>query len=132
MISLLTDLEIVDNSGAKVGACIKILKKGGRGSGVGVSGDNITVAIKKIKPYGGNKIEKGQVKRALIVRTKKEIYKRDGSTLKFKKNAAIILKKFGNKNIWIPYGTRIKGFVSSSLFNQSQMKIKSLSSACIN
>jgi len=125
MISLLGKINIIDNSGAKRVQLIKVLNN----RKVGVAGDYIIVVAKKVKPKG--KVQRGQIKRALIVRTRKETIQRDGSLIRFKTNAAIIVKRFGIKNKWVPFGTRFKGYVTTRLFNKKHMKIKSLTRASI-
>ena len=107
MIQTQTKLKIIDNSGAKVSQCIKVL--GGYRKKTATVGDTIVVSIKKVKTGISNtksKIRKGQVTKALVLQTKKAIHRKDGSSLRFKDNSALILNQQGQ-----PYGTRVLGVI---------------------
>lgn len=118
MISVETKLEVADNSGAKQVQCIKILG-GSKRRSAGV-GDVIVVSVKDAIPRG--KVKKGEVHRALVVRTKKETYRSDGTAIRFDSNAAVLI----NKNNGEPIGTRIFGPVPRELRAKKHMKIVSL------
>jgi large subunit ribosomal protein L14 len=117
MIQLRTVLDVADNSGAKVVQCIKVL--GGSRRRYARIGDIIVVAIKEVEPNGNFK--KGEVKRAVVVRTRKEIRRSNGSYIKFDSNAAVLIGD--NKE---PIGTRIFGPVARELRARKYMKILSL------
>ena len=108
---------IADNSGAKKAQCIKVL--GGSRRKYASVGDVITVAIKQALPNGT--IKKGQVTQAVVVRTKKEVRRRDGSYIRFDQNAAVIINPQKE-----PVGTRIFGPVARELREKKFMKIVSL------
>ena len=110
-------LEVADNTGAKEVLCIKVL--GGSKRKTASVGDIIVVSIKDAIPRG--KVKKGEVHRAVIVRTKKEISRADGSSIRFDKNAAVIINKQNE-----PIGTRIFGPVTRELRAKQFMKIVSL------
>jgi large subunit ribosomal protein L14 len=110
-------MEVADNSGAKEVQCIKVL--GGSHHNVARLGDIIVVSIKSCLPSG--KVKKGEVHRAVIVRTKKESKRADGSTIRFDKNAAVLIQKTKE-----PIGTRIFGAVARELRAKGFMKIVSL------
>ena len=112
-----TDLEVADNSGARRVSCIRVL--GGSHRKWGSVGDVIVVAIKEAIPRG--KVKKGDVAQAVIVRTAKEIFRADGSSIRFDKNAAVLINKQGE-----PIGTRIFGPVTRELRARRFMKIISL------
>lgn len=112
-----TDLEVADNSGARKVECIRVL--GGSHRRWGSVGDIIVVAVKEAIPRG--KVKKGEVAHAVIVRTSKEIYRADGSSIRFDKNAAVLINKQGE-----PIGTRIFGPVTRELRAKKFMKIISL------
>lgn len=114
MISYLTCLEAADNSGARKIQCIKILK-GTRHKTAGI-GDVIVVAVKKARP--GKKVKKGEVKRAVIIRTKKAYTRPDSSSVCFSSNAAVIIN-----NQFNPVGTRIFGPVVKELRNSQWARI---------
>ncbi|WP_075432245.1 50S ribosomal protein L14 [Buchnera aphidicola] len=118
MIQVQTILYIADNSGAKLAMCIKVL--GGSRRRYANIGDIIKVAIKDAIPR--SKVKKGDVMKAVVVRTKKGISRSDGSTIRFDKNACVIL----NDSTGQPIGTRIFGPVTRELRNESFMKIISL------
>ncbi len=117
MIQQYTRLNIADNTGAKRAMCIQVM--GGHYRRYGSIGDVIKVAIKDVLPGGGFK--KGEVARAVIVRTRKEIRRRDGSYIRFDENAAVIIDDKGE-----PKGTRIFGPVARELRDKQYMKIISL------
>ena len=117
MIQVQTELMVADNTGAKRIECIKVL--GGSKRRYASIGDTIVVAIKEAMPKG--KVKKGTVQKAIIVRTKKAIYRKDGSTVKFDNNAVVIIDEKGE-----PMGTRIFGPVTKELRTKGQTKIISL------
>ena len=117
MIMEQTSLDVADNSGAKKAKCIKVL--GGTSRKCASLGDVIVVAIKKALPGGG--VKKGDVVKAVIVRTKKNVRRADGSYIKFDKNAIVVIDKDGN-----PQGTRIFGAIARELRQKNFMKIISL------
>lgn len=117
MIQQQTMLVISDNSGARRAMCIKVL--GGTRRRYGSVGDIIVVAIKDAIP--GAQVKKGGVERAVIVRTRKEVRRKDGSYIRFDQNAAVIINK--DKE---PKGTRIFGPVARELREKEFMKIVSL------
>lgn len=112
-----TDLDVADNSGARRVECIRVL--GGSHRKWGTVGDVIVVAIKEAIPRG--KVKKGDVAKAVIVRTAKEIHRPDGSSIRFDKNAAVLINNQGE-----PIGTRIFGPVTRELRAKKFMKIISL------
>jgi large subunit ribosomal protein L14 len=117
MIQMQSNLEVADNSGAKRVQCIKVL--GGAKRKYASVGDVIVVSIKEAIPRG--KVKKGEVRRAVIVRTAKQIQRQDGSSIKFDTNAAVLLTNSGE-----PIGTRIFGPVVRELRSKKFMKIVSL------
>ncbi|GAB0058008.1 50S ribosomal protein L14 [Candidatus Magnetaquicoccaceae bacterium FCR-1] len=117
MIQVQTTLEVADNSGAKKVQCIKVL--GGSKRRYALVGDVIAVAIKSAIPRG--KVKKGDVARAVVVRTKKQVVRDDGSYIRFDRNAAVLINKSGD-----PVGTRIFGPVTRELRVRNYMKIISL------
>jgi len=117
MIQVQTELTVADNTGAKIVECIKVL--GGSKRRYAGIGDSIVVSVKEAIPNG--KVKKGTVHRAVIVRTKKEIFRNDGSNLKFDNNAVVITDEKGE-----PLGTRIFGPVTRELRSRGQTKIISL------
>jgi len=112
-----TMLIIADNSGAKKAQCIKVL--GGTRRKYASVGDVITVAVKQALPNGN--VKNGTVARAVVVRTKKEVRRRDGSYIRFDQNAAVIINAQNE-----PVGTRIFGPVARELREKRFMKIVSL------
>lgn len=112
-----TNLVVADNSGAKKVRCIRIL--GGSNRRYASVGDLIVVSVKAAIPNGG--VKKGEVSRAVVVRTKKEIRRNDGSYIRFDENAAVLLN---NQNE--PRGSRIFGPVARELRDKKFMKIISL------
>ena len=117
MIQVQTELNVADNTGAKIVECIKVL--GGSKRRTASVGDQIVVSIKDAIPNG--KVKKGDVHKAVIVRTKYSIHRNDGSKVKFDNNAAVIIDEKGE-----PIGTRIFGPVTRELRNKGQTKIISL------
>ncbi len=117
MIQVETRLKVADNSGAKELLCIRVL--GGTSRKYADIGDIIVCAVKEATP--GGVVKKGDVVRAVVVRTKKGARRVDGSYVKFDQNAAVIIKE--DKN---PVGTRIFGPVARELRDKSFMKIVSL------
>jgi large subunit ribosomal protein L14 len=117
MIQLRTVLEVADNSGAKVVQCIKVL--GGSRRRYARVGDIIVVALKEVEPHGA--LKKGEVKKAVVVRTRKEVRRVEGSYIKFDSNAAVLINDQKE-----PLGTRIFGPVARELRAKKYMKILSL------
>lgn len=117
MIHLRTVLNVADNSGAKKIMCIQI--RGGSFRKMGSIGDVIVASVKEAIP--NSNIGKGQVVRAVIVRTAKEIRRKDGSYVRFDDNAAVIIDNNGD-----PKGTRIFGPVARELREKRYMRIVSL------
>ena len=117
MIQTQTYLDVADNSGARRVMCIKVL--GGSHRRYARVGDIIKVTVKEAIPRG--KVKKGQVMKAVVVRTKKGVRRQDGSLIKFDDNAAVILN-----NQDAPIGTRIFGPVTRELRGEKFMKIISL------
>lgn len=117
MIQMTTVLNSADNSGAKKLFCIKVL--GGSKRKYASVGDVIVVSIKEALPNA--KVKKGDVKRGVIVRTKKEVRRRDGSYIRFDDNSAVLIDNNGE-----PLGTRIFGPVARELRAKKFMKIISL------
>jgi large subunit ribosomal protein L14 len=117
MIQVQTELNVADNTGARVLECIKVL--GGSKRRYAWVGDRIVVSVKEAIPNG--KVRKGSVHRAVIVRTKFSIHRNDGSKVKFDNNAAVIIDEKGE-----PVGTRIFGPVTRELRAKGQTKIISL------
>lgn len=117
MIQMQTNLEVADNSGARKVQCIKVLG-GSKRMHAGV-GDVIVVSIKEALPKG--RVKKGDVHKAVIVRTAFDIKRKDGSAIRFDSNAAVLINKDGE-----PIGTRIFGPVTRELRAKKYMKIISL------
>lgn len=117
MIQMQTNLEVADNSGARRVQCIKVL--GGSKRRTAAVGDIIVVSVKEAIPRG--RVKKGDVHRAVIVRTAKDIRRDDGTVIRFDKNAAVLLNKQNE-----PIGTRIFGPVTRELRARKFMKIISL------
>ncbi len=117
MIRLTTVLNVADNSGAKKLFCIQVL--GGSGRRYGSIGDIIVASVREAIP--NSNIAKGSVVKAVIVRTKKEIRRADGSYVRFDDNAAVIIDNNGD-----PKGTRIFGPVGRELRAKKYMRILSL------
>lgn len=117
MIQMQSTLNIADNSGAKLVQCIKVL--GGSKRKSASIGDVIVITVKDAIPRG--KVKKGEIHKAVIVRTAKEIYRTDGSSIKFDNNSAVLINNNGE-----PLGTRIFGPVTRELRSKKYMKIISL------
>ncbi len=117
MIQVESQLDVADNSGAKRVACLKVL--GGSRRRYATVGDIIVISVKEAMPH--SKVKKGDVMKAVVVRTKKELRRNDGSYIRFDNNSAVILN---NQNE--PVGTRIFGPVARELRQRNFMKIVSL------
>ena len=117
MIQMQTNLDVADNSGARRVMCIKVL--GGAGRRYASVGDRIKVSVKEAIPRG--RVKKGDVLDAIVVRTNQAIKRKDGSVIRFDKNAAVIVNKQSE-----PIGTRIFGPVPRELRAKNHMKIISL------
>ena len=117
MIQMESVVDVADNSGAKRVKCIKVI--GGSKRKYASVGDIIVVAVKDAAPNG--KVKKGQLARAVIVRTKKELRRGDGSYIRFDTNSAVLLNKDNE-----PIGSRIFGPVARELRAKQFMKIVSL------
>tara|TARA_Y100000590_G_C15660284_1_gene992320 strand:+ start:1265 stop:1633 length:369 start_codon:yes stop_codon:yes gene_type:complete len=117
MIITETKLNVADNSGAKIVQCIKVL--GGSKRRSASIGDVIVVSVKEAIPNG--KVKIGEVTKAVVVRTKKGVFRQDGSTIRFDNNSAVLLTKEGD-----PIGTRIFGPVTRELRSKKFTKIISL------
>ncbi|MAW01406.1 MAG: 50S ribosomal protein L14 [Candidatus Pelagibacter sp.] len=117
MIQVQTELEVADNTGAKRIECIKVL--GGSKRRYASIGDVIVVSIKDAMPKG--KVKKGDVHKAVVVRTRQQISRDDGSSIKFDTNAAVLIAANNE-----PIGTRIFGPVTRELRLKKHMKIISL------
>ena len=117
MIQVESNLEVADNSGARRVQCIKVL--GGSKRRYASVGDVIVVSVKEAIPRG--RVKKGDVHRAVVVRTAKDIQRADGQTIRFDSNAAVLINKTGE-----PIGTRIFGPVTRELRGEQFMKIVSL------
>ena len=117
MIQQETRLKVADNTGDKEILCFKVL--GGSRRKYASIGDQIVITIKKAIP--GGMVKKGEVHRAVIVRTKKEVGRKDGSRIRFDENAAVLLNSAGE-----PRGTRIFGPVARELRDNGYMRIVSM------
>ena len=117
MIQMQSYLDVADNSGAKELMCIKVL--GGSKRRYASVGDVIVVSVKDAIPRG--RVKKGNVMKAIVVRTAKDIRRADGSVIRFDRNAAVLINNQGE-----PVGTRIFGPVPRELRAKNQMKIISL------
>ena len=117
MIQQTTELDVADNSGAKRVMCIKVL--GGSRRRYASVGDIIVVSIKEAMPRG--RVKKGDVMKAVVVRTAKDVKRQDGSVIRFDRNAAVLIN-----NQKEPVGTRIFGPVPRELRAKNHMKIISL------
>lgn len=117
MIQVESKLKVADNTGAKVVQCIKVL--GGTGRRYASIGDVIVVAVKQAIPGGTAK--KSDISRAVIVRTNKEVGRKDGSYIRFDDNAVVLINAQGE-----PIGTRIFGPVARELREKHYMKIVSM------
>jgi large subunit ribosomal protein L14 len=117
MIQMQSNLDVADNSGARRVQCIKVI--GGSHRKYASVGDIIVVSVKEAIPRG--RVKKGDVRKAVIVRTAKEVRREDGSSIRFDSNAAVLIN---NQNE--PIGTRIFGPVVRELRSKNFMKIISL------
>ena len=117
MIQMQTNLDVADNSGARRVMCIKVL--GGSKRKYATIGDVIVVSVKEAIPRG--RVKKGEVLKAVVVRTAKGVRRPDGSLIRFDGNAAVLVNAQGE-----PIGTRIFGPVTRELRAKNQMKIISL------
>ena len=117
MIQQETRLRVADNTGAKEVLCFKVL--GGSRRKYASIGDQIVITVKKALP--GGMVKKGEVHRAVVVRTRKEISRLDGSRIRFDENAAVLLNSAGE-----PRGTRIFGPVARELRESGFMRIVSM------
>jgi large subunit ribosomal protein L14 len=117
MIQQETRMSVADNTGAKKVLCIRVL--GGSGRRYASVGDIVIVTVKQASP--GGMIKKGEKSKAVIVRTKKEIRRKDGSYIRFDDNAAVLID-----NNYEPLGTRIFGPVARELREKNYMKIVSM------
>lgn len=117
MVQMRTMLEVADNSGAKKLSCI--LPVGGSTGSRASLGDIVTAAVKEAAPDSA--VKKGTVVKAVIVRTRKEVRRKDGTYIRFDQNAAVLIKPDGE-----PMGTRVFGPVARELRDKKFMKIVSL------
>ena len=117
MIQMQTNLDVADNSGARRVQCIKVL--GGSKRKYASIGDTIVVSVKEAIPRG--RVKKGDVLKAVIVRTATGVRRADGSLIRFDRNAAVLVNNSGE-----PIGTRSFGPVTRELSNRAAMKIVSL------
>jgi len=117
MIQMQSNLDVADNSGARRVQCIKVL--GGSHRRFASVGDVIVVSVKEAIPRA--RVKKGEVHKAVIVRTAKEVRRRDGTAIRFDRNAAVLINAQGE-----PIGTRIFGPVTRELRAKNFMKIVSL------
>ncbi len=117
MIQMQTSLEVADNSGAR--RVEMIMPIGGSTGKIASLGDRIKVTVKEAAPDGT--IKKGTVQDAVIVRTRKEVRRKDGTYIRFDQNAAVLIKEDGT-----PIGTRVLGPVARELRDKNFMKIVSL------
>ena len=117
MIQMQTNLDVADNSGARRVQCIKVL--GGSKRRYASVGDIIVVSVKEAMPRG--RVKKGDVRKAVVVRTAKEVRREDGTAIRFDSNAAVLLSNTNE-----PVGTRIFGPVVRELRSKNFMKIISL------
>ncbi|MEM6496376.1 MAG: 50S ribosomal protein L14 [Pseudomonadota bacterium] len=117
MIQMQTNLDVADNSGARRVQCIKVI--GGSKRKYARIGDTIVVSVKEAIPRG--RVKKGQVMKAVVVRTAKGVRRPDGSLIRFDRNAAVLINQSGE-----PIGTRIFGPVTRELRAKNHMKIVSL------
>ena len=117
MIQQETRLKVADNSGAREVLCFKVL--GGSKRRYASLGDVVVVTVKNAIPDGT--VKKGQVSRAVIVRTRKEVRRKDGSYIRFDDNAAVLLNSAGE-----PRGTRVLGPIARELRDRGFMKIVSM------
>jgi large subunit ribosomal protein L14 len=128
MIQTQSKLKVTDNSGGKIAQCIKVL--GGYQKRYARTGDQIVVAVKKAKiPVGRNlkvKVKKGSVNKAILIRTKKPLQRKDGSSISFAENATLLLNAQEQ-----PVGTRIIGPIPYELKKYKGIRLASLGSGII-
>ncbi|MGI9479938.1 MAG: 50S ribosomal protein L14 [Hyphomicrobiaceae bacterium] len=117
MIQMQSNLDVADNSGARRVQCIKVI--GGSKRKYASIGDIIVVSVKEAIPRG--RVKKGQIMKAVVVRTAKGVRRPDGSLIRFDRNAAVLINQAGE-----PVGTRIFGPVTRELRGKNHMKIVSL------
>ncbi len=117
MIQMQSNLDVADNSGARRVQCIKVI--GGSKRRYASIGDIIVVSVKEAIPRG--RVKKGQIMKAVVVRTAKGVRRPDGSLIRFDRNAAVLINQAGE-----PIGTRIFGPVTRELRAKNHMKIVSL------
>ena len=117
MVQQKSRLKVADNSGAKEVLCIRVL--GGTKKRYASLGDKIVVTVKQADPSGG--VKKGQVAKAVVVRTKKEVRRKDGSYIRFDDNSCVLLDENGEMR-----GTRVFGPVARELREHNYMKVISL------
>jgi len=122
MIQEFTRLRVADNTGAKAGMCIRVL--GGSARKYARIGDTIVITVKNVLPRSD--IKQGSVHRAVVVRTKKEYRRKDGSYIRFDENACVLISRENE-----PIGTRIFGPVARELRDKKFMKIVSLTSEVV-
>ena len=122
MIQQETRLKVADNTGAKEILCFKVL--GGSKRKYASIGDQIVITVKKALP--GGMVKKGEVHRAVVVRTRKELNRKDGSLIRFDENAAVLLNSAGE-----PRGTRIFGPVARELRESGFLRIVSMAPAVL-
>lgn len=122
MILFMTNIRVVDNSGAKKVECIKIL--GGSKRKSANIGDILVVSIKEALP--NRKVKKGEVQRAVVVRTKKGIRRDSGEFIKFDSNAVVLINEQN-----LPIGTRIFGPVTKELKDKNMLRLVSLANTVI-
>jgi large subunit ribosomal protein L14 len=124
MIQVGSQLSVADNSGAKKVECIKVLNK--TKQRVGQVGEFILISVKELTQKQTQKVKKGQIFQAVILETKAPLTRKDGSSLKFQRNTALLLSPQLS-----PLGTRIQGFVPYELRQKNLSKILALSSSSI-
>ncbi|CEL00874.1 ribosomal protein L14 [Aspergillus insuetus] len=126
MIQLKSMLNCIDNSGAAVVECVNVLKK----KRAATVGDRIVIVVQKQRSFGSdpsgnsgiaNKVRRGDIRHAVVVRVKKEMQRPDGSLVKFDDNACVLVNKSGD-----PIGTRMNGVVATELRGRQWSKILSL------
>ncbi|KAF2862343.1 mitochondrial 54S ribosomal protein YmL38/YmL34 [Piedraia hortae CBS 480.64] len=129
MINLKTLLNVIDNSGAAVAECIQLLHRPQKKSCAKI-GDRIVIVVQKARKLGGganasslaqNKVQVGDIRHAVIVRTKKEVRRSDGSYARFGDNACVLLNKSGE-----PIGSRLNGVVGRELRDKGRGRVLSL------
>jgi len=130
MIQLKTMLNCIDNSGAAIVECVAVMRKKTQAARIG---DRIIVVVQKQRSFGSdtpgggqgvgitNKVRRGDIRHAVVVRAKKEIQRKDGSTIRFDDNACVLINKTGD-----PIGTRITSVVGQELRDKQWSKILSL------